>query len=134
MRPRHAVLPTPSVSLRSVPLPHYLPKSFPCHTSENSPVSPAIATDPKTHLSKSCICHTSDIPPGGDIGLSDARTSTSASVPTVPPAINYPLYFQTLAHSFALTKTSTLLFSIASALFAKNHPGWGEGVDYPSSL
>src|SRR6266851_4088725 len=64
MRPRHAVLLTPSISLRSVPLPHYLPKSFPCHRSENSPVSPIIATDPKTHLSKSCICHTSDIPPG----------------------------------------------------------------------
>ncbi len=189
MRPRHAVLPTPSVSLRPVlsrsrtPITRQTPliasfvfkvlrtpsfsvsrkscrcrscencrgvyQQFPfwnsilanqetisyslspnsriCHTSENSPVSPAIATDPKTHLSKSCICHTSDIPPGGGIGLSDARTSTSASVPTVPPAINYPLYFQTLAHSFALTKTSTLLFSIASALFAKNHPGWGGG-------
>ncbi len=192
MRPRHAVLPTPSVSLRPVlsrsrtPITRQTPliasfvfkvlrtpsfsvsrkscrcrscencrgvyQQFPfwnsilanqgihsaipyplspnsriCHTSENSPVSPAIATDPKMHLSKSCICHTSDIPPGGGIGLSDARTSTSASVPTVPPAINYPLYFQTLAHSFALTKTSTLLFSIASALFAKNHPGWGGG-------
>src|SRR5260370_4659995 len=39
-------------------------KSFPCHTSENSPVSPAIATDPKTPLSKSCICHTSETPRG----------------------------------------------------------------------
>src|SRR6266699_6132299 len=39
------------------------PNSRICHTSENSPVSPAIATDPKTHFSKSCICHTSDIPP-----------------------------------------------------------------------
>jgi len=38
-------------------------KSFPCHTSENSPVSPAIAIDPKTPLFKSCICHTSE-PPG----------------------------------------------------------------------
>ncbi len=26
------------------------PKSFPCHTSENSPVTPTIATDPKTHF------------------------------------------------------------------------------------
>src|SRR4029077_4425145 len=39
---------------------------------------------------------------------------------------SYPLSFQTLAHSFARGKNSTLLFSIASALFAKNHPGWGE--------
>ncbi len=40
-------------------------KSFPCHSSGNSPLSPAIGTDPKTHLSKSCICHTSETPPGG---------------------------------------------------------------------
>jgi hypothetical protein len=38
---------------------------------------------------------------------------------------SYPLSFQTIAHSFALTKNSTLFFSSASALFAKNHPGWG---------
>ncbi len=128
MRPRHAVLPPPSVSLRPVPLPHYLPKSFPCHTSENSPVSPIIATDPKTHLSKSCICHTSEIPPGV------ALASPTLGLPH-PQAfqrflqlspIPYPLSFHILAHSFALTKNSTLLFSSASALFAKNHPGWGE--------
>src|SRR6266568_1491639 len=39
-------------------------KCFPCHTSENSPVSPTIATDPKTLVSKSCICHTSETPRG----------------------------------------------------------------------
>ena len=37
------------------------------------------------------------------------------------------LFFQTLANSFALNKNSTLFFSISSELFAKNHPGWGEG-------
>ena len=37
----------------------------------------------------------------------------------------YLFSFQPLAHSFALVETSTLLFSMASALFAKNHPGWG---------
>src|SRR5260370_16270554 len=37
---------------------------FPCHTSENSPVSPAIATDPKTPLSNPCICHTCETPRG----------------------------------------------------------------------
>src|SRR2546425_12547973 len=41
------------------------PKFFPCHTSENSPVSPILATDPKTYLSKSCTCHTSESPPRG---------------------------------------------------------------------
>ena len=35
------------------------------------------------------------------------------------------LSFQTLAHSFALTKNSTRFFSSDSELFAKNHPGWG---------
>src|SRR5216683_1125083 len=46
-----------------------------------------------------------------------------------PPQV---LSFHTLAHSFAhfciffaLTKNSTPLFSIVSALFAKNHPWWG---------
>jgi hypothetical protein len=37
----------------------------------------------------------------------------------------YPLSFQFLAHSFAKERNSTLFFSWASALFAKNHPGWG---------
>jgi len=46
------------------------PKFFPCHTSENSPVSPILATDPKTYLSKSCTCHTSETPPGGLVSLS----------------------------------------------------------------
>ena len=37
--------------------------SFRCHRSENSPVSPAIATLPKTVAHKSFPCHTSE-PPG----------------------------------------------------------------------
>ncbi len=40
----------------------FSPKSFSCHRSENSPVSPTIATLPRTHLSKSSICHTSETP------------------------------------------------------------------------
>src|SRR5438552_3347930 len=35
------------------------------------------------------------------------------------------LSFHTIAHSFALAKSSTLLFSIDSALLAQNHPGGG---------
>src|SRR5258708_1589847 len=38
------------------------PNSFPCHTSENSPVSPSIATLPKTPVSNPCVCHTSETP------------------------------------------------------------------------
>ncbi len=40
------------------------PKSFPYHTSENSPVSPTIATLPKTGVSNPCVCHTSETPRG----------------------------------------------------------------------
>src|SRR6266851_1175393 len=36
--------------------------------------------------------------------------------------------FCTFLHFFALTKNSTPLFSIVSALFAKNHRGCGQGV------
>ncbi len=39
----------------------------------------------------------------------------------------YPLSFHIITHSFARSKNSTLLFSGDCALFAKNHPGWGEG-------
>src|SRR2546430_13266553 len=35
-----------------------------CHTSEKSPVTPIIATDPKMPSCKSCVCHTCDpLPP-----------------------------------------------------------------------
>src|SRR5436309_145646 len=37
-------------------------KFFPCHRFENSPVSPAVATDPKTPYRKSFPCHTSETP------------------------------------------------------------------------
>src|SRR5260370_31522419 len=40
------------------------PKSFPWHRSKNSPVSPAIATDPRTARSNPCVCHTSETPRG----------------------------------------------------------------------
>jgi hypothetical protein len=46
----------------------------------------------------------------------------------------YPLSFQILAHSFAARKIVSRLFSKASALFAKNHPGWGEGVSLSSTF
>ena len=58
MRPRRAVLLTPPF-----PSPAFLQnvaKSCICHTSEKSPVTPIIATDPKTRSRKSCVCHTCD--------------------------------------------------------------------------
>jgi len=51
--------------------------------------------------------------------------------PRHPPlgACRWPqvLSFQVLAHSFAVCKMLSHLFSVASELFSKNHPGWGEG-------
>ncbi len=69
-------------------------KSFPCHTSENSAVSPSIATLPKTGVSKSNGCHTYETPRG-------AWTSSAfgLSVVYIPPAI-HPLYFLHITHSF----------------------------------
>src|SRR5467141_647649 len=54
----------PSSTFNRFPINVPFPKFFPCHTSENSAVSPGIATDPKTPFSKSCICHTSEPPVG----------------------------------------------------------------------
>jgi hypothetical protein len=55
--------PDPVGTFRRANFPHP-PKSFPYHTSENSPVSPTIATLPKTDVSNPCVCHTSETPRG----------------------------------------------------------------------
>src|SRR6266581_6263429 len=57
----------------------------------------------------------------GGVLRSTFRPSNASTFPT------YPLSFHSVAHSFALCKSTTLFFSIVSALFAKNHPGWGYG-------
>ncbi len=101
-----------------------------CHTSENSPVSPIIATDPKTHLSKSCICHTSDIPPGVTLASPTLVLPHPQAFQRFLQLSPIPFLFtflRTLLHFCALSKNSTPLFSIGSALFAKNHRGWGRG-------
>src|SRR3989449_11145816 len=54
------------LGLSPIPRPRFA-NSFACHRSNNSPVSPAIATDPKTHVSNPCICHTSETP--GDLSF-----------------------------------------------------------------
>src|SRR6266568_3412151 len=114
-------LPSPLPSLLPIPCPLFS-NSFPCHTSKNSPVSPAIATLPKLAF----------ITP---VFATHPRAPQGVPTPNVPAFnlsafqryLTYPLFFHTLAHYFALTKSSTRLFSSASALLAKNHPG-GEGV------
>ena len=95
--------------------------SFPCHTSENSPVSPTIATDPKSLLRKSFACHTSETPRGA---LAPPPVGRSRVLPT------YPLYFHILVHSIALAENSTLLFSSNSQLFLQEHPVGGRGYTW----
>jgi hypothetical protein len=107
------------------------PKFFPCHTSENSPVSPGIATDPKTPFSKSCICHTSGTPRAG----SQHSNRQPSNIQTIPQSIPFLFkFFRTLLHFFALAGNSTLFFSSASALFAENHPGGGGVTNHQPSL
>src|SRR6267378_5202919 len=51
------------------------------------------------------------------------------NIPTCQRILTYLFSFHTLAHSFAHTKNSSLFFSCDSALFTKNHPGWGYPLD-----
>jgi len=71
-------------------------KFFPCHTSENSSVSPVTATDPKMPSRKPFACHTSETPRGrfSTFQPSTFQHSNDSSI--------YPLSFHILAHSFAL--------------------------------
>ena len=63
-----------------------------------------------------------------------ATTKGSSALVTSPHYCIQVLSFHTLAHSFALTKNSTLLFSTDSALFAKKHRGWGGWMSKRSRL
>src|SRR5260370_4336548 len=77
-----------------------------------------------------CVCHTSETPLAGlPISVHPKRRRME----TLPGLVHYllsPIPFLlkllgTLLSFFATTKTSTLLFSIASTLFGKNTRGWG---------
>src|SRR6266581_3024671 len=113
---------------------HHLHRTVPRPTSSLPPtapfpLSPFPATLPKS-LSVTPVFATLPRPPGGKYLTSQPALHPLPCIPSPCPPIPlscYSLSFHTLAHSFALTKTSTLLFSMTSALFAKNHPGWGEG-------
>src|SRR5712691_6845749 len=71
-------------------------KFFPCHTSENSSVSPVTATDPKMPSRKPFACHTSETPRAGfsTCQPSTFQHSNDTSI--------YPLSFHILPHSLAL--------------------------------
>jgi len=87
------------------------PKSFPCHRSKNSPVSPAIATDPRTALSNPCVCHTSETPGGYSqalrrlLNLSPLFSNSCALFCAVlQKSETQLLFFHGLPHSFTKTR------------------------------
>ena len=59
---------------------------------------------------------------GGVPSTRHSNAQTSGRFDVFPSDL---LSFHILAHSYAHTKNSSLLFSTASALFVKKHPGWG---------
>src|SRR6266849_4322883 len=87
-------------SSNSVPFPILVsypptPKSFPCHTSENLPLSPTIATLPKTDLSNPSICHTSETPwgrgPSPALRLSSRTGSRDPQASLIPRVTSYEI-------------------------------------------
>src|SRR5713101_2157703 len=111
-----------------------IPLSFDsrCYTSPNTSVKlaqknsfqiSALRTLSFSVSRKSCICHSYE---NCRVCTNNSHSGTSES-PIIPRLNTQVLSFHTLAHSFALIKSSTLLFSIASALFAQNT----RGVGYP---
>src|SRR5260370_30244956 len=109
-------------SSNSVPFPILVsypptPKSFPCHTSENLPLSPTIATLPKTDLSNPSICHTSETPwgawtfsgaqtfiPDGVTGPAGVSHSSSHKLRNLPSSI--PFLLSHLQDAFRATPLS----------------------------
>src|SRR5947207_1227311 len=75
MRTRRAALLTPPSPTPA--LLQNVANSNHCHTSEKSPVTPIIATDPKMRSRKSCVCHTCDpLPPSSTWRMSGATCPT----------------------------------------------------------
>src|SRR5438874_12708399 len=72
-------------------------KPFICHRSENSPVSPLLATLPKSLSCKSFVCHTSDTPRGASVCFSPLSPRHSVSARSSFP---FPI-LGTLSGSFS---------------------------------
>src|SRR6184192_3874191 len=128
MRPRRAVPLTPSSPTPA--LPQNVAKSCVCHTSENSPVTPLIATDPKMRSRKSCVCHTcGPLPPPPLhlllLFLLSPRVTRHFQVPSLVVA-NLPLYFQAVA---GCSPCNPFLF-----MFLHGCPGGGRGASMEGIL
>src|SRR5438874_2530655 len=85
LRSRRAALLTPP-SLTSA-LPQNVANSCICHTSEKSPVTPIIATDPKMRSRKSCVCHTCDPLPPPPISFPSPLPSLATSHSPLPSSL-----------------------------------------------
>src|SRR5260370_7047040 len=107
--------------LTSIPFPPS-PSFFPCHTSENSPVSLTIATLPKTRVSNPCVCHTYNTPPG--VSLPRTRLPRNPSAVALVPFWNSS---STQHSSFFLTTYALPILQFLSFVF---HPSTG-GVSPP---
>ncbi len=120
----HAVLLPPAVRLRLVcPFSH---SQFGSHPTLIPEISPVLFHTLTWNLFCNSFVFTFMHRMGGCTPLSrHSGTRHSSLATTLKLFLFTPL--RTLLHLFALLQISTLFFSIDSALFAKNHPGWGEG-------
>jgi hypothetical protein len=121
--------------IRALPLPYSLFSPSPPVMSHQSLVTRftvihPLSIQPLTKCSSrnSFVFKTIHFDGGVYPALYPAALSQLSNLQTCKPSNlspTYPLSFHTLADAFALTQNSTPLFSNVSALFAKNHPGWG---------
>ena len=129
MRPRHAVLLTPSIaaSLPRVELRRPSPLPFNKQTAQNPIAHLSFFSTTCAMLILQVLSFDNDPSLMGGIGgvlnVSMFRPSNVHTMFRPIPCVFKLL--RTLLHFFALTKISTLLFSSASALFGQNTGGWG---------
>src|SRR6266568_3338828 len=131
----HVVLLASSISLRPV-FPYFLfSNSFPCHRSENSPVSLAIATLPKTAVSNPCVRHTSETPRGWLLStfqpstFDEERQSPDWQLPS--PSGLSPFFSYSCALFCTQRKLNSFVFNRFRTLWQKQP---GVGVPTPTKL
>ncbi len=93
-------------------------KSFACHTSENSSVSPIFATLLKTPFRKSFACHTSETPRGVTLNVPTFQGSTVQRI-----LRSIPFVFRLLRTLLRNGAPLSLFFSCISALFSMQRRG-----------
>src|SRR2546430_2460863 len=123
MRPRRrtALLTPPSLTFA---LPQNVANSCICHTSEKSPVTPIIATDPKMRSRKSCVCHTCDPLPPSSISSPSPLPTLATSHSSLPRPLARGCKFAPLfSSSYRMLPPQPFSFHAFAWL-----PGGGRGV------